>query len=383
MNRKILIVLAMIPLTLLPACQKGSASSTSQGTSSLVQSSLSSQSSSSSQETTTFKYWNECNALTILKAYVQDVTNKESKNFIPIDDRIATFDMDGTFYGELYPTYLEYWLLKYRALDDPTYKDKAPSDVVAAANAIVDHIKNGTAYPRTEDGKYGFDMVHARAQAKAFEGMTIKEFDDYVTEFLKTPVEGFNNMTFGEGFYLPMIEIFDYLQDNDFTTYVVTGSDRFITRALINNYTPLNVPFNQIIGMDVILSGENQGNEENLNYTYGLNEKLIRTSQVMIKDLKTNKVMNIMQEIGKNPVLSFGNSGGDSAMHNLALNNPTYKSNAFMLVADDRDRDYGLTDEKSDEMKADWTSKNYTVISMKNDFKTIYKEDAVKTSISI
>ena len=60
-----------------------------------------------------FTLWNECEALTALQAYVQDVTDPQSANFIPVSDRIATFDMDGTFVGELYPTYFEYNLLEY------------------------------------------------------------------------------------------------------------------------------------------------------------------------------------------------------------------------------------------------------------------------------
>ena len=63
-----------------------------------------------------FTLWNSCEALTTLKAYVEDVTTPTSANFIPKEDRIATFDMDGTFIGELYPTYFEYNLLEYRAL---------------------------------------------------------------------------------------------------------------------------------------------------------------------------------------------------------------------------------------------------------------------------
>ena len=73
-----------------------------------------------------FTLWNQCEALTALQEYVKDVTDPASKNFIREEDRIATFDMDGTFVGELYPTYFEYNLLEYRVLDDPTYKDIAP-----------------------------------------------------------------------------------------------------------------------------------------------------------------------------------------------------------------------------------------------------------------
>ena len=76
---------------------------------------------------TYFSLWNDCEALTVLKTYVEDVTNPQSANFIPEADRIATFDMDGTFVGELYPSYFEYNLLEYRALEDTSYT--APAEV--------------------------------------------------------------------------------------------------------------------------------------------------------------------------------------------------------------------------------------------------------------
>ena len=60
-----------------------------------------------------FQLWNKCEALTALQAYVEDVTNPQSPNYISEEDRIATFDMDGTFLAELYPSYFEYNLLEY------------------------------------------------------------------------------------------------------------------------------------------------------------------------------------------------------------------------------------------------------------------------------
>ena len=60
-----------------------------------------------------FTLWNTCEALTVLQDYVSDVTDPSSSHFIKEEDRIATFDMDGTFVGELYPTYFEYNLLEY------------------------------------------------------------------------------------------------------------------------------------------------------------------------------------------------------------------------------------------------------------------------------
>ena len=132
----------------------------------------------------------------------------------------------------------------------------------------------------------------------------------------------------------------------------------------------------------------NQGENDGVNYTLGVDEYLVRTDNLLIKNLKTNKVKQIAQEIGKAPVISFGNSGGDSAMHNYCLGNAKYKTEAFMLIADDDVRDhakkYGEDDAAFDariqKLNSDWKNANYNVISMKNDFKTIYNENVTKTS---
>ena len=334
--------------------------------------------------------WNNCSSLTTLKEYIKDVTNKNSKNFIPVEDRIATFDMDGTFVGELYPSYFEYNLLEYRGLEDETYTNK-DEYVVETAQDIRNFVRNGKALPKYDED-HGFDLKHAHAAAKAYAGMSLAEFNTYVKEFAKKPANGFENMTYAESFYKPMLEVFDYLKANDFTFYVVSGSDRFICRSLVES---LGIESNRVIGMDVTLKSSKQGDADGVNYTMQSDEDLYRTDELIIKNLKTNKVKQIAQEIGKVPVLSFGNSGGDSAMHNYCLSNEKYRTEAFMLVADDDQRDHarkqivdgGIVRLENDEefeariegLNSDWTKAHYNVISMKDDFKTIYGEDVVKT----
>ncbi len=319
-----------------------------------------------------FKSWNQCDALTALKAYVEDVTNPKSANFISVEDRIATFDMDGTFVGELYPTYFEYNLLEYRVLDDPTYRDQAPEDVRQTAQEIRDFVRNGTPLPSH------FDMKHARAAAKAYAGMTIEQFDAYVKAYGKKAANGFKGMTYGNSFYQPMLEVFEYLKDNGFTYYVVSGSDRFICRALVDS---IGIEPNRVIGMDVRLVSRKQGNEEGVNYTMEKMEDLVRTDSLLIKNLKTNKVLQISQEIGKVPVLSFGNSGGDCAMHNYCLSNSKHRTAAFMLIADDDVRDHANR-EKALKLGTQWREAGYHVISMKDDFVTIYGAGVEKVDFS-
>jgi hypothetical protein len=84
-------------------------------------------------------------------------------------------------------------------------------DVRETAQNIRDFVRNGTALPSH------FDMKHAYAAAKAYAGMTIAEFDAYVKAYAATPANGFKGMTYGESFYKPMLEVFDYLKDNGFT----------------------------------------------------------------------------------------------------------------------------------------------------------------------
>ena len=306
--------------------------------------------------------WNNCEALTALKTYVEDVTSPQSSNFIPIEDRIVTTDMDGTFVGELYPSYFEYLMLEYRVLDDPSYKDKAPEDVRQAAQAIRDFVRTGKKLPDH------FDMVHAYAAAKAYAGMTIAEFDAYVKAYGEKQANGFKGMTYGKSFYQPMIEVFDYLKANGFTVYVVSGSDRFICRALVES---IGIAPNRVIGMDVKFETNKQGETAGVDYTMNKDEYLVRTDQLIIKNLKTNKVKQISQEIGKVPVMSFGNSGGDVSMHNYCLSNKKYRTAVFQLIADDDARDHANR-EKALALGQKWRDAGFHVISMRDDFKTIY-----------
>lgn len=309
-----------------------------------------------------FEEWNECESLTNLVNYVEDVTDKNSKDYIPVEDRIAVFDMDGTLCGELFPTYIEYLLLEYRVFEDDSYT--ADDETLATAQLIRDN--NG--FPSD------MAMRHAIGQAKAFSGMSVNDFINYVKEFLKIKAAGFENLTYATSFYVPMLEVMKYLQLNEFTTYIVSGSDRFICRAAASEIC--NVPYRQIIGMDVRLETEGQ-TIDSLDYQFKPGDTVVRTEDVLIKNLKMNKVNQIVQEIGKQPVLSFGNSSGDVSMHNYTITNNPYKALAFMLIANDDVRDYGNV-EKATKLGLEWEEKGYNVISMRDDFKTIYPENVVR-----
>ncbi len=315
-----------------------------------------------------FTQWNaEAPALNALVDYVEAVTDPESPDYIPEMDRIAVFDMDGTLMGELYPTYLEYYMLAWRILKDP---DCHPDAEMLEVGRLLRDCALDNSFPSD------MAMRHAVQAARAYAGMTLNEFSDFVTRILVREVDGFEGMTYSQSFYLPMVEVVEYLQDNGFTCYVCSGSDRFICRVFIEGM--VDIPYNNIIGMDVQLETTGQGGEAGLDHTFSVGENIVRTDKLLIKNLKTNKVLQIAQEIGQQPVLSFGNSSGDTSMHNYVIGNNVYKSAAFMLVADDDVRDYG-NPEKAKGLKDRWTAAGYHVISMADDWKTIYGEDVVKT----
>lgn len=303
-----------------------------------------------------------------LTDYINTITDEGSKDFIPVADRIAVFDMDGTLCCETDPGYFDHKLLYHRVTEDPDYKDKASDEEKETAEIIKGYFDSGS-YPS------GLDVKHGTAVATAFKGMTIDEFYAYVKDYRDQPAQGYNNMTNGEAFYKPMLQVIDYLQANDFTVYIVSGTDRLITRGLVDGV--IDIPMRQMIGSDESLVATNQGDEDGLKYTFSKDDKVITGGDFLIKNLKMNKVSAIEREIGQQPVLCFGNSSGDFAMANLTINNNRYKSGAYMLCCDDTERENGNT-EKAEKMANDCKENGYTAVSMKNDWTTIYGENVTR-----
>ena len=317
-------------------------------------------------------YWADDSATKAeLISYVEAVTTEGSADFIPVEDRIAVFDFDGTLFCETDPNYFDYTLLVYRVLEDPDYKDKASDFEKEVANKIVDHNENGTSYEN-------LPVEHGKAVASAFKGMTVDEFYAYVQEFKKQPMPSYEGMTRGNGFYLPMLQVVNYLEANDFTVYVVSGTDRLIVRGIYAGDCAMKLPNSRIIGSDESLVATNQGEEDGLNYLFTSDDKLVTGGDFLIKNLKMHKVTVIQREIGQQPVLAFGNSSGDFSMANYVLTDNKYKSDAFMLCCDDLERENGNT-EKADKMYASCEQYGFNPVSMKNDWTTIYGDGVTYT----
>ncbi len=245
----------------------------------------------------------------------------------------------------------------------PDYNDKASEYERETALKIRELNKTGVAAK-------GLEIDHGRCVASAFSGMTLDEFNSYIQNFKKRPMPNYKGMKRGDGFYQPMVQVVKYLQANGFTVYIVSGTDRFIVRGIMDG-APIDIPPRQIIGSDETLVATGQNGEDGLTYYYASDDELVLGGDFIVKNLKMNKVTVIAQEIGVQPVLSFGNSTGDSSMAEYVITNNKYKSLAFMLCCDDTERENGNI-EKADKMYGLCEEHGWIPISMKNDWTTIY-----------
>ena len=330
-----------------------------------------------------FKYWNlDCESLKNIKKYVSEVTSENSPNFIPKDDRIAVFDFDGTIYGEKGPLYIEYYMYYDFLKKNPTYLQIEPH------KSIFPRLEQSVKAKKLIDFELDYEALVC--EAKIYKGYSLEEYNNFVNKFAQNYAKGFTNLKFKDMFYLPMVELMEYFQLNNFIVYVVSATDRFLIREYLKYHC--KIPEQNVIATDVELMPKSE--EENFNktgkineyLTYNKNDYLIRNGNLIKKNVQLSKVRMIAREIGKKPVISFGNSNSDVPLHNYILNNNKYKAEAYMVVADDIKREYGVDKfdingkvdtSKSDEIKKKWKSEEhrYKVISMRDDFKTIYGDN--------
>ncbi|MCR4739905.1 MAG: haloacid dehalogenase-like hydrolase [Lachnospiraceae bacterium] len=310
------------------------------------------------------EYWSEDSEVAAsIREYVEMATDETSDGFIPVEDRLAVFDLDGTIIGELYPSYFEYMMFIHRALHDDTFE--APDDMREFAEALEQGVYGGK-MPE------GHERLHAKYAGQSYAGMTIEEMKEYTREFMESPADGFTNLKKGDAFYLPMVSLVKYLTANDFTVYIVSGSDRTLVRALIKDKLP--VPENRVIGMSYTMVATGQEDTDGLTYVYTSDDDVILGGDLIIKTIKMNKVSEIALEIGKVPVLSFGNTSGDQSMAQYTVNNTEYEGRAYMLMCDDLIREHGNMD-KANAMKQMCNECGFIPVSMRDDFTTIYGDD--------
>ena len=319
-----------------------------------------------------FPSWNpESASLRELVDFVLASADESSAGYIAPADRIATFDMDGTIICEKAPIYIDSCLTMYRVLDDPNYS--ATEEERAAMQEMRDH-----AYATGENFKPATftkdDLV-----GSAFAGMTPAEFRAYVVDFVdKVDAVGFKGMTYGQTFYKPMLEVIDFLRANGYDVWMVSACEREVVRALVERF---NIPYDHVVATDVVYSASGSDGVVADEYNMGKDEKIVLSGPLNeIECGKSGKPAAIAREIGKRPVLAFGNSSGDFSMLNYAEGNPDHAGMGVLVVCDDTVREYG-SDQKAADFYAEVEKEGWTAFSMANDWRTIYGEGVEKVGL--
>ena len=295
--------------------------------------------------------WQDVSSKTAIINFVEEATNESSEGFIPVEDRIATFDNDGTLWSEQ-PMYFQLIFaidrIKSMAKDHPEWKTAMPYSAI---------LENDIPKLLAE-GEHALIEIIMMSHAN----MTAEEFKNVVIAWASTAEHPTKKKLFTELVYQPMLELLTYLQDNEFKTYIVSGGGVDFMRPIVSEV--YNIPAEQIIGSTI---------KTKFNYNDG-NPTIERLPELFFIDDKAGKPENIQRIIGKKPVLAAGNSDGDLAMlqwtasNEKFLNIYVHHTDAEREWAYDRDSHIGRLDQGLDQAN----SEGWTVVDMKNDWKIMY-----------
>jgi hypothetical protein len=296
--------------------------------------------------------WNEGQAKAAIVDFVGRVTTEGGADFVPAAERIATFDNDGTLWSEQ-PLYFQFVFaldrVKALAPQHPEWQTEEPFRSVLA-NDVKGVLAGGEA-----------GLVKLLAATHA--GMTTEEFSAIVTDWLATARHPKLKRPYTELVYQPMLELLAYLRANGFKTYIVSGGGMEFMRTFSERV--YGVPPEQVIGSSGKLKFEMRDG----------GPVLMRLPVIDFVDDKQGKPVGIQKFIGRRPIAAFGNSDGDLQMlqWTTAGDGPRFGLIVHHTDADrewayDRKSQIGKLDKALDEAKA----RGWTVVSMKDDWKTIY-----------
>ena len=296
--------------------------------------------------------WNEGATKQAIIAYVNDVTTEGSENFIPVSERIATFDNDGNLWSEK-PAYFQLFFamdrIKVLAPEHPEWKTTQPYQAV-----LENDMKTLMSY-----GEHGLIQIVMATHA----GNTVSEFEQIVKDWLATAKHPRFDRPFTDLVYQPMLELIDYLKTNNFKTFIVSGGGIEFMRPWVEGV--YGIPKDQVIGSSIKTA-----------YDYNDGNPVIRRlPELNFIDDKEGKPEGINQYIGRKPVFASGNSDGDLQMMRWADSNtlPSFQiyvhhTDSIREWAYDRKSSVGRLDKGLDEAN----EKGWTIIDMKNDWKVVY-----------
>ncbi len=261
--------------------------------------------------------WNDGPAKKAIVEFVQATTDKASPKFVQPEDRIATFDQDGTLWVE-HPMYTQvvYCLEQVPALaaKKPELQNMEPFKTVLSGN------REAMAKLSMED----FEKIIAATLT----GMTVDEFNAEVKKWMDTARHPRWNRIYTELVYQPMLEVMQYLRSKGFKTYMVTGGGQDFVRVYSERV--YGIPPEQVVGT---MSGTRFGYDRNGR------PMLTKEPRLLLNDTNAGKPEGIHLMIGRRPYAAFGNSPGDREMLEYTRAGDGSRL-AVLVLHDDAEREY-------------------------------------------
>jgi len=290
--------------------------------------------------------WNDGKAKQSILDFVAKVTKEGSPDFVPPAERIATFDNDGTLWGEK-PMYVQLVFLRDRL------KAIAPERAEGKTNASF--------LSRLENDTEGIVADGERAMHDI--SMTTDEFDKVAKDWLATARHPTTKKLYTGMVYQPMLEVLAYLRANGFKTFIVSGGGIEFMRASAEKV--YGIPPEQIVGSSIKTKFEMRDGKP----------VLVRLPELNFYDDKGGKPVAIQQHIGRRPIAAFGNSDGDLQMLQWTTGGSgtrfgliVHHTDAAREWAYDRDTHVGKLDVALTQAPAN----GWTVVDMKQDWKVVY-----------
>ncbi|MEI6155306.1 MAG: HAD family hydrolase [Deltaproteobacteria bacterium] len=296
--------------------------------------------------------WNDGATKKSIISFVEKVTKPGSPDFVPVAERIATFDNDGTLWAEQ-PMYFQFFftLDRVKALtpQHPEWKTKEPF-----ASLLKGDLKGALA----SGEQAGLEIVMA-----THAGMTTEDFDKIVHDWIASARHPETSRLYTEMVYQPMLELLAYLRVNDFKTFIVSGGGIEFMRPWTEKI--YGIPPEQVIGSSIKTKFELRDGKP----------VLVRLPEVNFIDDNVGKPVGIQQHVGRRPIAAFGNSDGDLQMlqwttagKGTRLGLLVHHTDAEREWAYDRKSSIGQLDKALDEGRA----KGWTIVDMKKDWKKIF-----------
>ena len=297
--------------------------------------------------------WNEDNAKKSIIDFVEKTTDKDSPDFIPESERIATFDNDGTLWAEQ-PMYVQAFFIfdriKELAPQHPEWKTQEPF-----ASVLKGDIKAALA-----GGEHGILEMAMATHA----GMSTAEFEAIVKQWITTAKHPMTKKPFTEMVYQPMLEVLTYFRKNGYKTYIVSGGGIEFMRPWTE--AVYGVPPEQVVGSSIKTKFVIQPDGK---------ATLMRLPEITFIDDKAGKPVGINEHIGRQPIAAFGNSDGDLQMLQWATSGSGARLAVYIHHTDAK-REWAYDHPSSigelDKGLVEAATNNWTVVDMKNDWKTVF-----------